>query len=66
MTSILRLEGKNALVTGAATGIGAAITSALADAGANVACQATCGMPEDIAGAALFTRCPSSRGATDS
>lgn len=34
-----RLEGKVALVTGASTGLGAAIASALAEAGANVACH---------------------------
>jgi len=34
-----RLEGKTALVTGAASGLGAAIALALADAGATVACH---------------------------
>ncbi|HWA76821.1 MAG TPA: 2-dehydro-3-deoxy-D-gluconate 5-dehydrogenase KduD [Polyangiaceae bacterium] len=34
-----RLDGRSALVTGAATGIGAAIASALAEAGADVACH---------------------------
>ncbi|MFP5228379.1 MAG: glucose 1-dehydrogenase [Acidobacteriota bacterium] len=34
-----RLDGKTALVTGAASGLGAAIAVALADAGANVACH---------------------------
>ena len=34
-----RLEGKIALVTGASTGLGAAIASALAEAGADVACH---------------------------
>jgi 2-deoxy-D-gluconate 3-dehydrogenase len=34
-----RLEGSSALVTGAATGIGAAIAMALAEAGADVACH---------------------------
>ena len=34
-----RLDGLNALVTGAASGIGAAIAVALAEAGANVACH---------------------------
>jgi 2-deoxy-D-gluconate 3-dehydrogenase len=34
-----RLDGRNALVTGAATGIGAAIAVALAEAGADVACH---------------------------
>ncbi len=34
-----RLDGKVALVTGAASGLGAAIALALAEAGANVACH---------------------------
>jgi 2-deoxy-D-gluconate 3-dehydrogenase len=34
-----RLDGRTALVTGAATGLGAAIAMALADAGASVACH---------------------------
>ena len=34
-----RLDGRSALVTGAATGIGAAIANALAEAGADVACH---------------------------
>jgi 2-deoxy-D-gluconate 3-dehydrogenase len=34
-----RLEGRTALVTGAASGLGAAIALALADAGAAVACH---------------------------
>ena len=34
-----KLEGKVALVTGASTGLGAAIATALAEAGANVACH---------------------------
>jgi 2-deoxy-D-gluconate 3-dehydrogenase len=34
-----RLDGKTALVTGAASGLGAAIAVALAEAGANVACH---------------------------
>lgn len=34
-----RLDGKTALVTGAASGLGAAIAIALAEAGANVACH---------------------------
>lgn len=37
--SPFRLDGRCALVTGAATGIGAAIASALAEAGADVACH---------------------------
>jgi 2-dehydro-3-deoxy-D-gluconate 5-dehydrogenase len=36
---MFRLDGQVALVTGAATGIGAAIASALAEAGADVACH---------------------------
>jgi 2-deoxy-D-gluconate 3-dehydrogenase len=36
---LFRLDGKVALVTGAATGLGAAIAKALADAGAAVACH---------------------------
>jgi 2-deoxy-D-gluconate 3-dehydrogenase len=39
MTQPFRLDGKVALVTGAATGIGAAIATALAGAGADVACH---------------------------
>lgn len=38
-TGPFRLDGRCALVTGAATGIGAAIASALAEAGADVACH---------------------------
>jgi len=34
-----RLDGRVALVTGASTGLGAAIVIALAEAGANVACH---------------------------
>lgn len=34
-----RLEGKLAMVTGSATGLGAAIAVALAEAGASVACH---------------------------
>ena len=37
--SAFRLDGRRALVTGAATGIGAAIAVALAEAGADVACH---------------------------
>jgi 2-deoxy-D-gluconate 3-dehydrogenase len=43
-----RLDGKAALVTGAATGIGAAIAVALAEAGANVACHANRREPDDV------------------
>jgi 2-deoxy-D-gluconate 3-dehydrogenase len=42
-----QLEGMNALVTGAATGIGAAIAIALAEAGANVACHGNRRPPDD-------------------
>jgi len=38
-----RLDGKNALVTGSARGLGAAIALALAEAGANVVCHGTKG-----------------------
>jgi 2-deoxy-D-gluconate 3-dehydrogenase len=43
-----RLDGKSALVTGAATGIGAAIAVALAEAGADVACHANRREPDDV------------------
>ena len=39
MSELFRLDGKVALVTGAAAGIGAAIAQALAEAGADVACH---------------------------
>jgi 2-dehydro-3-deoxy-D-gluconate 5-dehydrogenase len=39
MSDVFRLDGKVALVTGAAAGIGAAIAEALAEAGADVACH---------------------------
>jgi len=39
MPSLFRLDGKIALVTGAATGLGAAIATGLAQAGATVACH---------------------------
>jgi 2-deoxy-D-gluconate 3-dehydrogenase len=44
------LNGKNALVTGAATGIGAAIALALARAGANVACHGNRRPADETAG----------------
>jgi 2-deoxy-D-gluconate 3-dehydrogenase len=43
-----RLDGKSALVTGAATGIGAAIAVALAEAGADVACHANRSEPDEV------------------
>jgi 2-deoxy-D-gluconate 3-dehydrogenase len=53
--STFRLDGSAALVTGAATGIGAAIATALAEAGADVACHgnnrapdATCARVRDL------------------
>jgi 2-dehydro-3-deoxy-D-gluconate 5-dehydrogenase len=42
-----RLDGLNALVTGAATGIGAAIALALAESGANVACHGNRRPPDE-------------------
>jgi 2-deoxy-D-gluconate 3-dehydrogenase len=47
MPGPFQLEGMNALVTGAATGIGAAIAIALAEAGANVACHGNRRPPDD-------------------
>src|ERR1043166_5322241 len=54
-----KLEGKVALVTGASTGLGAAIAIALAEAGAHVACHgntrspgSTCEQIESIGGMA--------------
>ena len=41
-----RLDGKVALVTGASTGLGAAIAIALAEAGANVACHGNTRAPD--------------------
>jgi 2-deoxy-D-gluconate 3-dehydrogenase len=43
-----RLDGKAALVTGAATGIGAAIAVALAEAGADIACHAHRRAPDEV------------------
>jgi len=43
-----RLDGKSALVTGAATGIGADIAVALAEAGADVACHANRREPDEV------------------
>jgi 2-deoxy-D-gluconate 3-dehydrogenase len=44
-----RLDGLNALVTGAGTGIGAAIARALAEAGADVACHGNKHVPDATA-----------------
>ena len=45
-----RLDGKNALVTGSARGLGAAIALALAEAGANVVCHGTKGDSAPVCG----------------
>jgi len=41
-----RLDGKTALVTGASTGLGAAMAIALAEAGANVICHGNSRSPQ--------------------
>jgi 2-deoxy-D-gluconate 3-dehydrogenase len=46
-----KLEGKVALVTGASTGLGAAIAIALAEAGANVACHGNTHAPDETCSA---------------
>ncbi len=50
MADRFRLDGKTALVTGAASGLGAAIALALADAGAEVACHGNRRPAEETAG----------------
>ena len=50
-TDLFRLDGLTALVTGAATGIGAALARALAAAGANVACHGNRHTPSETAAA---------------
>jgi len=52
MSELFRLDGKVALVTGAAAGIGAAIAEALAEAGADVACHGNT-RPADATAAAV-------------
>jgi 2-deoxy-D-gluconate 3-dehydrogenase len=47
MSPNFRLDGLNALVTGAASGIGASIALALAEAGANVACHGNRRAPDE-------------------
>ena len=47
MSQSFRLDGLNALVTGAASGIGASIALALAEAGANVACHGNRRAPDE-------------------
>ncbi|HEY6400589.1 MAG TPA: 2-dehydro-3-deoxy-D-gluconate 5-dehydrogenase KduD [Blastocatellia bacterium] len=42
-----RLDGKTALVTGASAGLGAAVATALAEAGADVACHGNARAPDD-------------------
>ena len=50
ITDSFRLDGKVALVTGASAGLGAAIATALAEAGANVACHGNTRTPAVTAG----------------
>lgn len=47
------LEGKNALVTGASAGLGAAIATAFAEAGANVACHGNSRSPDETCAAVV-------------
>ena len=48
-----KLDGKVALVTGASTGLGAAIAIALAEAGANVACHGNTHAPDETCAAVI-------------
>ena len=50
-----RLDGKVVLVTGASTGLGAAIAVALAEAGANVACHGNTHAPDETCNAVTKT-----------
>jgi len=50
-----RLDGKVALVTGASTGLGAAIAIALAEAGANVGCHGNTHAPDESCAAVTKT-----------
>lgn len=50
-----RLDGKVALVTGASTGLGAAIALALAEAGADVACHGNTHAPDETGAAVTNT-----------
>ncbi len=50
-----KLDGKVALVTGASTGLGAAIAIALAEAGANVACHGNTHAPDATCAAVTKT-----------